>query len=168
MNWRHWWPIAFIGAGPLSGCYYDPATGYSYPYPPQGYAAPPPGYGGPPAPDYGAPPQGYAAPPAGYDAPPPQGYAAPPAGYGTPPAAGYGAPTPSGPGITRTEYVQRAVARAERQGRDPQTAAQRAGAVFDQIDINHAGVITRDQIRAWRAAHAPARNPGPPPPPNPG
>jgi hypothetical protein len=160
MNWRHGLPIALIGAGLLFGCYYDPATGYSYPYPPQGYAAPPPGYGGPAAPDYGAPPQGYAVPPAGYGEPPPQGYAGPPAGYGAPPA--------SGPGITRAEYVQRAMARAERQGRDPQTAAQRAGAVFDQIDVNHAGVITRDQFRAWRAAHAPARNPSPPPPPNPG
>ena len=155
MNWRRWWPIAWIGAWLLSGCYYDPATGYTYPYPPP-YAGPPavapaPGYGGPAAQDYGV---------------PPPGYVTPPAGYGAPPAQGYGAPPPEGPGITRAQYVQRAMARAERQGRDPQRAAQRAGAAFDQIDVNHTGVITRDQIRAWRAAHAPAPNPGAPP--NPG
>ena len=26
--------IALVGAGALSGCYYDPYTGYWYPYPP--------------------------------------------------------------------------------------------------------------------------------------
>jgi hypothetical protein len=157
MSKPRWWPIALAGAGLLSGCYYDPATGSTYAYPPPYAAPPPPGYGGPPGQEYGAP-QGYAAPPSGYGAPP--------QGYATPPPAGYGAPAPPGPGISRAEYVQRAMAQAERHGRDPQRAAQRAGAVFDQIDVNHAGVITRDQIRAWRAAHAPAPNPGPPP--NPG
>ena len=43
-------------------------------------------------------------------------------------------------GITRDQYVQR--------------AADMAGRRFDQIDTAHAGVITRDQIRAFRQARA--------------
>ena len=43
-------------------------------------------------------------------------------------------------GITRDEFVQR--------------AAEMAGRRFDEIDTSHAGVITRDQLRAWRQAHA--------------
>lgn len=49
----------------LSGCYWDPYTGYVYPYPPPPYpyGAPPPyAYGGPPPYPYGAPP---GSPPAG-------------------------------------------------------------------------------------------------------
>jgi len=53
--------IALAGAGALSGCYYDPYTGYYYSYPPYpylwgypygyGYAyPPPPGPGANPAP----------------------------------------------------------------------------------------------------------------------
>jgi hypothetical protein len=34
--------IALVGAGALSGCYYDPYTGYYYPYP--GYYPYPPSY----------------------------------------------------------------------------------------------------------------------------
>ena len=71
---RIWWVvlIALVGAGALSGCYYDAYTGYwrpspwyypyawSYPY--YGYPPPPP----PPA----NPPAGYPPPAAGY--PPPE------------------------------------------------------------------------------------------------
>ena len=41
--------VVAIGAGALSGCYYDPYTGYSYPYMVPPYPYPPP-YGYPPAP----------------------------------------------------------------------------------------------------------------------
>jgi hypothetical protein len=44
-------------------------------------------------------------------------------------------------------------------------AAQRAGDVFDQIDVNHTGVVTQAQIRAWREAHMRTPLPGEPPPP---
>jgi hypothetical protein len=56
--------IALVGAGALSGCYYDPFTGYWYTYPPYYYPYPManpygPGYpyGYPPGPN---PAQGYA------------------------------------------------------------------------------------------------------------
>ena len=53
------------------------------------------------------------------------------------------APPPGQRPITRDQFVQR--------------AAEMAGRRFDEIDTSHAGVITRDQIRAWRQAHgAPA------------
>ena len=42
--------------------------------------------------------------------------------------------------ITRSQFIQRA----------QDIAARR----FDAIDVNHSGVLTRDQIRAWRQAHA--------------
>jgi len=60
--------IAVVGAAVLSGCYYDPYTGYYYSYPPYpyrwgypygyGYAYPPPGVNPAPgaAPYSGAPP----------------------------------------------------------------------------------------------------------------
>ena len=50
------------------------------------------------------------------------------------------APQTAARGITRDEFVQR--------------AAEMAGRRFDEIDTTHAGVITRDQLRAWRQAHA--------------
>ena len=56
------------------------------------------------------------------------------------------APTPSAPtggGITRDQFVQRAKDRA----------AQRAGARFDQMDADHDGVLDRAEIRAWRTQH---------------
>jgi hypothetical protein len=49
------------------------------------------------------------------------------------------APAPPG-AMTREQFVQR--------------AADMAGRRFDEIDTSHAGVITRDQLRAWRQAHA--------------
>jgi hypothetical protein len=181
-----WAPlVALAGTTLLAGCYYDPATGLTYASPPPpayGYPQPPPATAseGPapegPGPAYGMPPEGdYGGPPpAGYSGPPPaQGYGAPPTGgygaYGGAAAPGYGAPPPSGPGITRAEFVARAEQRAQARNRDPQQAGERAGAIFDQIDINHAGVVTQAQIRAWRAAHRPSttqgQSPGPPPPP---
>jgi hypothetical protein len=54
---------ALVGAAALSGCYYDPYTGYFYPYP----ATPPYPY------SYGAPPYPYRPPPP--PAPPPSGNA---------------------------------------------------------------------------------------------
>jgi hypothetical protein len=172
MKWCRGWqamPIVLAGAGMLSGCYYDPNTGYTYAYPPPyGYTQQQPGapegdasFGAPP-PESGAPPGG--PPMQAYGGPPAQGYGPPAQGYGGPPAQGYGGPPAQGYGITRDQFVQRAVQRASRQNRNPQLAAQRAGAVFDQIDINHSGAVTQAQIRAWRAAHMRAPNPGEPPP----
>ncbi len=47
--------------------------------------------------------------------------------------------------ITRAQYIQR--------------AADMAGRRFDAIDTTHSGVVTRDQIRAWRQAN-PGAAPG--------
>jgi hypothetical protein len=69
--------IALIGAGALSGCYYDAYTGYWRPYP--WYY---PYYWG--YPYYAYPPPPPANPPAGYP-PPSAGY--PPPGAATPPNA---------------------------------------------------------------------------------
>jgi hypothetical protein len=116
--------IAAAGAGALSGCYYDPYTGYYYPYPqsPWGYYYPY-GYrnGYPPSLPPGAGPTPYgAAPGAGpvpYGAPPTAG----PAPYEAPPEAGgqapYGAAPPTnllpgsapyGAAPSENEPVQRA------------------------------------------------------------
>jgi len=54
----------------------------------------------------------------------------------TPPMA------PAG-GLTKDEFVKRAQERAGR----------RAAEVFDQMDTNHDGVLTREEFRAWRAQH---------------
>jgi hypothetical protein len=64
--------VGLTGMAALSGCYWDPYTGYVYPYPAPlyPYAAPPPyPYGGPPPYPYGAP------PPATPMGPPPGGNA---------------------------------------------------------------------------------------------
>jgi hypothetical protein len=57
--------LGLTSAATLSGCYYDPYTGYFYPYPPPyyPYGAPPPYY------PYGALPQPSAAPPPAGNAP---------------------------------------------------------------------------------------------------
>jgi hypothetical protein len=155
--------VMLAAIGLLSGCYYDPGTGLTYAYPPP-YRPPPYGYPvpGAVAPAYGEPPadggpQGYGeAAPQAYAEPPPA-YAEPPPAYGAPPPAysaapqGYGAPAGW---ITRDQYIQQAMQRATATNRDPQQAAQHAGAVFDEIDVNHTGVLTRAQIRAWQQAHA--------------
>jgi hypothetical protein len=69
---RIWWAvlIALMGAGALSGCYYDAFTGYWRPYP--WYY---PFYWGYPYYAYPPPPPPQANPPPGY---PPPGAAAPP------------------------------------------------------------------------------------------
>ena len=46
---------------------------------------------------------------------------------------------PGSQGITRDQFVQR--------------AAEMAGRRFDEIDTAHAGVVTREQVRAFRQAH---------------
>jgi hypothetical protein len=167
-NWRAML-VMLAGAGLLSGCYYDPVTGYTYPYPPAyGYPqAGPPGAPPPGAYPQGAYPQG-AYPQGG----PPQGAPYPQGGYpqgqyqqypqGGPPQSGS---APQQGGISRDQYIQRAVQGAEKRNRDPQRAAQRAGATFDQIDVNHAGVVSQEQLRAWRAAHQRPQNRGQPSPP---
>jgi hypothetical protein len=97
--------------------------------------------------------------------PPPPESGAPPPQSGPPP----GPPPQSGPppqrgSITRDQYIQNAVQRANNRHADPQLAAQRAGARFDQIDTGHAGVLTRSQMRAWRAGHSRPAGPGQPSP----
>ena len=104
--------IAAVGAGALSGCYYDPYLGYYHwgpPYPwgygaygyPYGYqpAAPPAAAGtAPGSAGYGAPSQTLygTAPPSPYSAAPPAAGTAPgPAGYGAPPQTPYGTAPPS-------------------------------------------------------------------------
>jgi hypothetical protein len=46
-------------------------------------------------------------------------------------------------GITRDDYIAKA--------RD--TAAKRAATRFDEMDANHDGILTKDEIAAYRAAH---------------
>jgi hypothetical protein len=147
--------IALAGAGILSGCYYDPNTGLTSPYPPT--------YGYPQPPTYGyeqGPPAEAGLPSSGGPGMPPEGEATEAAPWPVSP----GEPSPQADVITRNQFVQRAVQRATRQNRSPQLAAQRAGAVFDQIDVNHVGAVTREQIRAWREAHRRAPYPSQPPP----
>jgi len=160
------WRLArhmLAATGLLAGCYYDPSTGLTYAYPPP-YGYPQPALAAaPPPPGYGAP-QGYGeAAPQAYAAPPPQDYGGPPPAYGAAPQ-GYGG-APGLPGwITRDQYIQRAMERATAANRDPQRAAQYAAAVFDQIDVNHTGVVTQAQLRAWRQAHAHPAGAGQPQP----
>jgi hypothetical protein len=60
-RWAAWLALAGAAAA-LSGCYYDPYTGWYYPYPPPPpypYAPPPAPYGAPPGnPPAAAPPPG--------------------------------------------------------------------------------------------------------------
>ncbi len=62
----------------------------------------------------------------------------PPAGETT-----TGPPSAKLNGLTREIYIQRA----------EQRAARRAGERFDEMDADHDGVLTRDEIRAWHQAH---------------
>ena len=71
---------------------------------------------------------------------------APPGGPGGPPPGGPGASPPGA--ISRDQFVQR--------------RAEAAGRLFDQIDVNHTGYITKAQLRAWMAQHR--RGAGGPPP----
>jgi hypothetical protein len=153
-------PILLACAGMLSGCYYDPYTGYTYPYPPPyGYSQPPPG-----APDMpqGGPAQG--GPAQGGPALDGPALGGPPPGATEPGSLPSGGPSLQADVITRNQFVQRWVQRATRLQGNPQLAAQRAGAVFDQIDANHVGAVTREQIRAWQESHRRAPSQGQPPP----
>ena len=156
-------PIALAALGILSGCYYDPYTGYASPSPPPGYGYPPPGAPGPQA--QGGPPPaadmgGAYAPGAdmgGAYGPGPQAEGGPPPGEAMPGAGPPGAYAPEGPAaqgrlVTRAEFIRRAVRQATQAGRDPQRAAAWANRVFDQIDVNHTGAVSQEQIREWRAA----------------
>jgi hypothetical protein len=50
---------------------------------------------------------------------------------------------PASEGVSRDDYIAKA--------RD--AAAKRAATRFDEMDANHDGVLTRDEIAAYRAAH---------------
>jgi hypothetical protein len=54
-------------------------------------------------------------------------------------------------GITRDQYIQHAQERA----------AKAAATRFDKMDADHDGILTADEIRAYRAAH-PRRKAAPP------
>lgn len=58
-----------------------------------------------------------------------------------PPAAA--APAPAPQGITRDDYIAKA----------REAAAKRAATRFDAMDADHDGVLTPDEIAAYRAAH---------------
>jgi hypothetical protein len=72
---------------------------------------------------------------------------------GPPPPSGAGATPPPG-AISRDQFIQQ--------------RAEAAGRVFDQIDTNHTGYITRAQLRAYvlarRAGAQPPKPSGGPPP----
>ena len=73
-----------------------------------------------------------------------QAPAPPPAG---PPSAPQAEPPPLPPateGMSRDDYIATA--------RD--AAETRAATRFDEMDTNHDGVLTRDEIAVYRAAHA--------------
>jgi len=52
-------------------------------------------------------------------------------------------PAPTGGGITRDQFIERAKDRA----------GQRAATRFDQMDADHDGVLDRAEMRAWRGQH---------------
>ncbi len=95
----------------------------------------------PTAPTPSAPLPTLAAPPAPTPAPPPT-MAPPPAPAEPPTAATPAAPAPEG--ITRDDYIAKA--------RD--VAAKRAATRFDAMDANHDGILTKQEIAAYRAAHS--------------
>jgi hypothetical protein len=69
-----------------------------------------------------------------------------PAPVPTPPAsppAVAAAPAPAAQGITRDDYIAKA--------RD--AAEKRAATRFDAMDANHDGILTPDEIAAYRTAH---------------
>jgi hypothetical protein len=84
-------------------------------------------------------------PPGDQGAPPPGG--PPPGEQGMPPPGG-GVAVPPG-AISRDQFIQQ--------------RAEAAGRLFDQIDTNHMGYITRAQLRAYSRARR-AGGPGGPPP----
>ena len=60
-----------------------------------------------------------------------------------PPAARGAAAASPADGISRDDYIAKARAAAEK----------RAGTRFDAMDANHDGILTKDEIAAYRAAH---------------
>ncbi|MBV9859289.1 MAG: hypothetical protein JO038_04165 [Alphaproteobacteria bacterium] len=68
---------------------------------------------------------------------------APSANPAPPSAAAGGSGAAAAAGVTRDEYVQRAQERAGRA----------AAARFDQIDTNHDGIASPDELKAYRAQH---------------
>jgi hypothetical protein len=87
----------------------------------------------------------------------------PPVGSATPasppPAAAGGAPaaapdTANAPpgSITRDQYIQDA----------QQRAARAAATRFDEMDTNHDGIVTPDEMKAYRAAHSRHSSTAPP------
>lgn len=77
----------------------------------------------------------------------------PPSESASPPSAG--APTPAAPlprgAISRDQFIQNA----------EQRAGQRAATLFDQMDTDHDGILTREERRAWRAQHPRPAQPQP-------
>ena len=73
---------------------------------------------------------------------PPPTLATPPAAATPPEATTATAPAPEG--ISRDDYIAKA--------RD--TAAKRAATRFDAMDTNHDGILTKQEIAAYRAAHS--------------
>jgi len=71
---------------------------------------------------------------------------APGAATSSPAPASAPAPPPSPPadGISRDDYIAKA--------RD--AAEKRAATRFDAMDTNHDGILTKEEIAAYRAAHA--------------
>ena len=61
----------------------------------------------------------------------------------SPPPAAAPAPAPAPHGITRDDYIAKA--------RD--AAEKRAATRFDAMDADHDGILTPDEIAAYRAAH---------------
>jgi hypothetical protein len=85
-------------------------------------------------------------------APPGQTGGAPPSGPGGPPPGGPKASPPPG-AISRDQFIQQ--------------RAEAAGRLFDRIDTNHTGYITRAQLRAYmRARRGGGPQPGPAGPPS--
>jgi hypothetical protein len=83
--------------------------------------------------------------------------AGPPGGPAGPPPESSGGPPPEGPGASRPPGAI---------GRDQfvQQRAEAAGRLFDRIDVNHTGYITRAQLRAFLAQRrGGAAGPGGPP-----
>ncbi len=56
-------------------------------------------------------------------------------------------------GITKEQFIARVRQRAAARGGNPDQAAAIAPRLFDMIDTNHDGLITREEAQAFRAAH---------------
>lgn len=56
-------------------------------------------------------------------------------------------------GMTKAQFIERQQQKAMQQGQNPDQAAARAAQIFDMIDTNHDGVMTRTEVAAFKAAH---------------